>query len=233
MMLQIRSLKMSKQSYKPLIKKTHSSETAMIKCRVEECKLEMLKKNYRQHIENAHSAENPNDLSPYGQGKIANFFTKDIKNEVKKEDLGPPPKSTKLNTGEDTTLNDSEKLSVLLQEVREIKKRLENTGNVAAPTQTKRKVIAKLPTIISDKFLCARSIHDIENLGFEYENKSVLRCIICITDDKKDGVFEYSDKNGVDFSCSPFSSEFKNLKKHVRRHMSKSKLHVKNDKSVL
>ena len=53
MMLQIRSLKMSKQSYKPLIKKTHSSETAMIKCRVEECKLEMLKKNYRQHIENA------------------------------------------------------------------------------------------------------------------------------------------------------------------------------------
>ncbi len=48
------------------------SVKAVIKCRV--CKKEILKKNYKPHLVKAHPNENPDDLMPYGQNRIAELF---------------------------------------------------------------------------------------------------------------------------------------------------------------
>ena len=41
--------------------------------RVFDCKQDLLAKNYRQHLLSRHPAENPQDLSPFGQSKLSFF----------------------------------------------------------------------------------------------------------------------------------------------------------------
>ena len=51
------------------------SETVMIKCRVKTCQVSLMRKNYKDHLIKRHPRENPQDLSPFGQSKISNFFS--------------------------------------------------------------------------------------------------------------------------------------------------------------
>ena len=65
-----------------LQKKTKcNSETRVLTCRVLDCKQELLAKNYRQHLLSRHPAENPQDLSPFGQSKLS-FFSSDSTNTL-------------------------------------------------------------------------------------------------------------------------------------------------------
>ena len=60
---------------KKLSTKTHQSETRKVVCRVNSCKIQILAKNYRQHLADKHPNEDPTDLSPHGQRKILFFET--------------------------------------------------------------------------------------------------------------------------------------------------------------
>ena len=50
------------------------AETVKVKCRI--CKKELLRKNYKMHLKTAHPNSNSNDMSPFGQLKLSDIFTK-------------------------------------------------------------------------------------------------------------------------------------------------------------
>ena len=52
----------------------HRSETCKIKCRVSGCGIDILEKNYWQHLIDKHPHENSCDLSGHGQKKLSSFF---------------------------------------------------------------------------------------------------------------------------------------------------------------
>ena len=52
----------------------HRSETRKIKCRVSGCGIDVLEKNYRQHLIDKHPHENSCDLSGHGEKKLSTFF---------------------------------------------------------------------------------------------------------------------------------------------------------------
>ena len=94
-------------------------------------------------------------------------------------------------------------------------------------------------------FCLTRSLKDFESVGFTYKEKEELRCPVC-TGGHMDyanktnnlsatGIFKYeSQVTGVSFApdqCLP--EKFRNLKKHVRRHIKMSACHVQNLRSQM
>ena len=74
---------------KKLSTKTHQSETRKVVCRVDNCKIQILAKNYWQHLADKHPNEDSSNLSPHGQRKI--FFYETAKQTLKRrtEEVSP------------------------------------------------------------------------------------------------------------------------------------------------
>ena len=51
-----------------------SSKKALVECRVEHCRLFLVKQNYKDHIINKHPNEDPRDLRTYGEPRADSFF---------------------------------------------------------------------------------------------------------------------------------------------------------------
>ena len=54
--------------------KKHISETVKIRCRVAYCKMELLRRNYKQPLRRPHPKEDSSDLTPFGQSKVSDMF---------------------------------------------------------------------------------------------------------------------------------------------------------------
>ena len=68
------------------------SESVTIKCRVKECQLSLLRKNYKSHLKTKHPSENCLDLTPFGQNRISVMFRKvdpPVSDEVPPSDFLP------------------------------------------------------------------------------------------------------------------------------------------------
>ena len=82
--------------------------------------------------------------------------------------------------------------------------------------------------------MLARSIADVELAGFAYsEEQNELRYSVCVCSEAGDnaaltGVFLYHQSNGLSFpeDAANLPEKFRNLKKHVKRHITKSKRHL-------
>ena len=64
------------------------SESVTLKCRV--CQKEMLRKNYKQHLKIKHAKEDSDDVTPFGQAKVTNWFKKKVEvpaENVRKENI--------------------------------------------------------------------------------------------------------------------------------------------------
>ena len=153
-----------------------------------------------------------------------------IEDEKVNEGIEDEKVSVKV-TEDNHQLND--KLDLLLTQVQEIvgslnKKDLknkdcdsENKGNEPEADIQEVESILRLLKI-------ARSITDLEELGFKYyEDESLLRCTLCADDENKShethsqavGVFSYNKVYERDFSDKDFAPEFKNLKRTVKSHL--------------
>ena len=115
--------------------------------------------------------------------------------------------------------------------------------------QTQRQSSAEKNNNTNATVCLARSLKDIESVGFTYnEEKEELPCSVCTTTEgshmnhanntnkfSANGIFKYeSQVTGVSFSpdqCLP--EKFRNLKKHVRRHIKLSSSHVQNLRSQM
>ena len=60
------------------------SESVTLKCRV--LQKEMLRKNYKQHRKSKHPKEDSDDVTPFGQAKVTNWFKKKV--EMPAENVG-------------------------------------------------------------------------------------------------------------------------------------------------
>ena len=78
-----------------------NSEKRVLTCRVLDCKQELLAKNYRQHLLSCHPAENPQDLSPFGQSKLS-FFSSSSINTL--EQVKQPASTTPKRCGAEVEL---------------------------------------------------------------------------------------------------------------------------------
>ena len=109
-----------------------------------------------------------------------------------------------------------------------------------AVQENNEKFDEEMDTLLA-KVTLARSIAEIEHTGFVYDpNKNELRCSVCAipqlaAEDSPamhagslTGVFAYEQKTGLLFSDENLPEEFRNLKKHLKRHIKKSKKHLSN-----
>ena len=74
---------------KKLSTKTHQSETHKVVCRVNNCKIQILGKNYWQHLTEIHPNEDSSDLSPHGQRKIFIYETAKQMLKRRTEEVSP------------------------------------------------------------------------------------------------------------------------------------------------
>ena len=77
------------------------SESVTLKCRV--CQKEMLRKNYKQHLKIKHAKEDSDDVTPFGQAKVTNWFKKkvEVPEEVLEENRKRRHESADSGVGED------------------------------------------------------------------------------------------------------------------------------------
>ena len=97
--------------------------------------------------------------------------------------------------------------------------------------------------ILVAKVTLTRSIKDIESVGFIFdEKKEEVFCSICgtvdsgnddnSTDVRHIGIFKYEKQTGMTFNSEEnLPDQFRNLKKHVKRHIKQSTTHIKNIQS--
>jgi hypothetical protein len=104
---------------KKLSKGAHNSEICKVLCRVSGCKIEILAKNYRQHLVDKHPQENSSDLSPHGQTRISFSDTQKqtLKRPIDEEVLSDisSKQSKTSNTFPDNACKDKEFKDIDLQ----------------------------------------------------------------------------------------------------------------------
>ena len=150
--------------------------------------------------------------------------------------------------------DDSQKLNIIMTELQEVKNNLallvtaqEKSSKCDDSTKTKavpqnEKFDEDMDTLLA-KVTLARSMVELESTGFLYDsNKNELRCSVCavpqstpeedlasIHTGSLTGIFAYDQKTGLLFSDEDnLPEEFRNLKKHLKRHIKKSKTHISN-----
>ena len=128
-------------------------------------------------------------------------------------------KKEKTDDPDDVTLHSlNDKLDKILEEVKVTKK-------ATTEKETKQKSEDEVPTALL-WIKHSRSMPEILEAGFEYEEDSgLLSCTVC-RDSKGGGTFYYSAAHGLEFDESEYlPRDFSNLKKSIIRHIEDSKSH--------
>ena len=95
-----------------------NSEKRVLTCRVSDCKQELLAKNYRQHLVSHHPAENPQDLSPFGQSKLCFVSSCSVNIDNTLEQIKQPANAAQKRCGAVELIDQSiEKASKSLHDV--------------------------------------------------------------------------------------------------------------------
>ena len=207
-----------------------------------------MRKNYKEHLVKTHPEEDPHDLTPFGQNKISDFIqTKspqssgsNIPDENSNPDLAitteafePPATLGKRNEpsggssnsesgAKKQILEDNTKLEEILSKIRQLNKKFDDNfdcnANVIVEKASKTNKHKDLE--IAQRVQHARSIEDLEKLGFKY-NGSIMSCSVCDPDDDQvAGLFTYDEEIGVEFENEfMLPREFVNLKASLKRHL--------------
>ena len=225
-----------------------------ITCRVKSCKLVLLYKNYKTHLERNHPDENPGDLSPFGQQKlnfgsrkrsVENNLTSDNHDnsiKVQKTNDSELAESVEVqkdaNDGQNFPNTQDDKFTEILSVVNQLQQQVSELRNeIKGPSIEEKhesQSSTKTPEVDDEafgdtikKWKLARSLDDLEELGFHYNPiESILKCTVCFkdSDDIKHiksnvGIFSYSSEFERDFYGQKFTLEFSNLKGVVRGHL--------------
>ncbi|CAB4033793.1 Hypothetical predicted protein, partial [Paramuricea clavata] len=145
---------------------------------------------------------------------------------------------------------DDKKLDVIIKDINEVKQNLallvkaknDDLCEARSVAENREKLSEETKTLLA-KITLARSINDIELTGFAYSSeRSELCCSVCTEAEHENnatlttvhgsslsGMFSYEQSNGLAFAENEnLPDQFRNLKKHVKRHIKKSKKHICN-----
>ena len=273
------------------------SESVTIKCRVKECQLSLLRKNYKSHLKTKHPSENCLDLTPFGQNRISAMFRKvdpPVSDEVPPSDFLPNKEvlgvvsdtmavqsshdhvqvelesvetglSRKRNASGDSGVNEDEemfetplkkvnidnkhdksKYEEILSEIKalraDIKRNCSNTEPVASEYEINQSETGAddAQNEVLKLIAHARSMNELQKLGFKYDGKSCMFCIVCNMTGAppgaggSSGAFAYSCSHGLEFEDEYLlPQEFRHLKYSLKRHVRVSKSHASSVKSEL
>ena len=224
------------------------STTVKIKCRDRTCKLVLMRKNYKDHLIKTHPREDPHDLTPFGQNRISDFVQKkplqssdssrldensnpDL--DITTEALELPASLGKQNEPSGDSVDseigaekqkpeENSKLEEILSEIRQLNKKFDDRFDYRANAIVEKAYETNKPDNleIAQRIQLARSIEDLEKLGFKY-NGSIISCSVCDPDgDQVAGLFTYDEELGVQFEDEfMLPREFVNLKASLKRHL--------------
>ena len=224
------------------------------------CKLEMLRKNYKQHLKRAHPRENSNDLTPFGQSKVSDVFKspstpkEQVEYDSEEEDNNnkkrkhPSGESADSGHGETEFLEELGPSSSKHLKVNEVSletldgkmdlllKGMEDLKNEKHEPPAKKitveESIDEEPGLNFIKHY--RSMAEILSSGFSYdEDDSMVKCSVCDQVTASSGKFFYDANEGLEFDDDEYlPRNFTNLKKSIVKHIKNSKSHTNALKDV-
>ena len=131
-----------------------------------------------------------------------------------------------------------------VEKIVESNEKNQNTCNTKPETNDGVSMNEDIEILIA-KVTLARSVKEIESAGFTFdEEKEELSCSVCGTVDSNNddnssklqttGIFKYEKLTGMIFTPEEnLPDKFRNLKKHVKRHVKQSTAHIENLQSQI